>query len=123
MRNDKRCYHCGRSKFDAERIGSTHCNPPFQVQPHLFNGQHPADLIEAQAPVDEPDHTTDAYRYFFNAGLFVFRDPTWFDGIRYRLDQLREWFADLRPGCAYAIFFVLGGFAAILSLIVLGALL
>lgn len=31
-----RCKHCGRELANALGIGSTHCNPPFAVQPHDF---------------------------------------------------------------------------------------
>lgn len=42
--SDFRCEHCGRLKSSADSIGSTHCIPPFERQPHAFNGKHPADM-------------------------------------------------------------------------------
>lgn len=43
-----RCRWCGRRKENAEQIGSTHCNPPFKVQPHLFDGRHLADIQDEE---------------------------------------------------------------------------
>lgn len=43
-----RCRYCGYEEKLAKFLGSTHCNPPFDVQPHKFDGQHPADLREAE---------------------------------------------------------------------------
>jgi NTP pyrophosphatase (non-canonical NTP hydrolase) len=37
-----RCEYCGAEE-DASR--NTHCCPPFVVQPHAFNGKHPADRL------------------------------------------------------------------------------
>lgn len=36
---DVRCAHCGRFEPDALARGSTHCNPPFAVQPHDFTAR------------------------------------------------------------------------------------
>lgn len=43
-----RCRYCGRNQKEAEHSGSTKCSPPFTPQPHVFDGQHPADLREAR---------------------------------------------------------------------------
>ena len=42
------CEHCGKAQGTAEALGSTHCNPPFVIQPHAFNGKHPADALNRE---------------------------------------------------------------------------
>jgi hypothetical protein len=60
------CKHCGRLSDEAESMGSTHCNPPFNVQPHNFNGQHPADVIKLREAVR--DFVYDCTKDEFNVG-------------------------------------------------------
>lgn len=38
-----RCEHCGAD----DSAVSTHCAPPFHVQPHTFTDNHPADKLQA----------------------------------------------------------------------------
>lgn len=40
MGGSMRCDFCGREKGEAVATGSTHCNAPFDVQPHQWTGKH-----------------------------------------------------------------------------------
>jgi hypothetical protein len=43
------CAHCGRVDSDACAAGSTHCNAPFDYQPHEFTKPHPYLTREVRA--------------------------------------------------------------------------